>query len=418
MVLITPGKRKLLNTTSSNTSAKKRTIQTISGMINSELAATANRAAKKPEPPQPNKETTRKTSAVIKNTVEFMSKSKLIKHPNSKFLSSKLRNSGTYLNHDPASMKPIRLSTQKLLSHKSQYKKSVLPAQQIEDTQQPTEPPISPLSYSKENLKEQEQLYEKKLNNLRYQFEKLEGLKSFELTANVLVESVEANLIDSNGNENHAYLIEFIDGLRQLKKESVENMSVVRNWFEMQTAEANAHFNAECGRAVHEFQEKRRELKDTLRADNEEKRRQIDIDRHLLDINMDMADAKPKITRKLRRRVNNPGTAANANSSSGLLVNSVDFSVDTSNSCLDAAPVNATAVLLQASVVGSGGVAASLSGGAVSVVSAPNLVQAHFSSYCNALVSVNERKKKLAPATTITFALSEEDINEDLKCLV
>jgi len=93
----------------------------------------------------------------------------------------------------------------------------------------------------------------------------------------------------------------------------------------MQKSEAMATFNLECSRAVQEFQDKRRELKESLKSENEDKRRQIEVDRHLLDINMDMTDAKPKVTRKLRRR---------GNANAGL--SGADFNVDSSSSCLDA----------------------------------------------------------------------------------
>jgi hypothetical protein len=81
----------------------------------------------------------------------------------------------------------------------------------------------------------------------------------------------------------------------------------------VQKGEAMAQYAVEHGRAIQEFQDKRRELKEGLRNENEEKKRQIEVDRHQLDINMDTSEHKPKVTRKLRRRGNN------------------DFGVDSSN---------------------------------------------------------------------------------------
>lgn len=122
------------------------------------------------------------------------------------------------------------------------------------------------------------------------------------------------------------FFLKFIEQINELKDSSEENMSIVKNWYETQKNEVNVQFNTELSRAMQEFQDKRKELKDSLRNENEDKKRQIEFDRQMLDINMDSADSKPKPTRKLRRR-----TAAGNNNS----INGGEFNVDSSNSCFD-----------------------------------------------------------------------------------
>lgn len=55
-----------------------------------------------------------------------------------------------------------------------------------------------------------------------------------------------------------------------------------------------------------EFEEKKIELKDNLIADMEEKRRNIENQRASIDISGDQIEPKPAMTRKLRRRPNDP----------------------------------------------------------------------------------------------------------------
>lgn len=55
-----------------------------------------------------------------------------------------------------------------------------------------------------------------------------------------------------------------------------------------------------------EFEEKKIELKDNLISDLEEKRKNIENQRLSIDISGDQTEPKPAMTRKLRRRPNDP----------------------------------------------------------------------------------------------------------------
>lgn len=58
--------------------------------------------------------------------------------------------------------------------------------------------------------------------------------------------------------------------------------------------------------AVKEFEEKKADLKENLVADMEEKRKLIESDRYSMELTGDSTEVKPVMTRKLRRRPNDP----------------------------------------------------------------------------------------------------------------
>lgn len=272
--------------------------------------------------------------------------------------------------------------------------------------------------FSKENLAEQDAMYSKRLNEFRYQLEKLNKLDE----ANLILEQIDASLFadDQSSSLLFSCFSKFLEQIKSIKNESEENMSVVENYHEMQKNEASVTFNLECSRAVQEFQDKRRELKERLKGDNEDKRRQIEVERNALDINMDTADVKPKVTRKLRRRGNG------------------DLNVDSSNPCMDgtgSTTTVASSLLQNTSSLAGGSLAVPQSNCTVSsTVSATSQfissnISSNTSSYFAststsvlqsvsnpALSAVNDRKK--AKLAAVTFTLSEDDINEDLKQLV
>ncbi len=95
-------------------------------------------------------------------------------------------------------------------------------------------------------------------------------------------------------------------------------MCVIQTWYECKKREINMDYELERKSALNEFDEKRKELKESLKAEYEEKRRLIEIEKNLLDINLDNTEVKPTVTRKLRRRANEQASA-NVTSTSILL---------------------------------------------------------------------------------------------------
>jgi len=58
--------------------------------------------------------------------------------------------------------------------------------------------------------------------------------------------------------------------------------------------------------AVNEFEEKKIELRENLISDLEEKRKMVEAERHSMELTGDSMEVKPAMTRKLRRRPNDP----------------------------------------------------------------------------------------------------------------
>lgn len=74
----------------------------------------------------------------------------------------------------------------------------------------------------------------------------------------------------------------------------------------LQTERAEKEYIREKKAAVMEFDEKKIELMGSLIADLEEKKRMAEAERHCFELNSDSVEPRPTITRKLRRRQNDP----------------------------------------------------------------------------------------------------------------
>jgi hypothetical protein len=152
-------------------------------------------------------------------------------------------------------------------------------------------------------------------------------------------------------------------------------------------------------------------------------RKQIEIDRNCLDINTDITETKPLPSRNLRRRNNALNNTTH------------DFNADTDAD---------SSVLIQSNVMSSlavGGVSLlganlSVSNSATSMIlgqftnaaannltSHANTINGFYSSMNNGGLNnslnqtINDRKRKLIPST-ITFAINDDELNEDYKFLV
>ncbi|RUS87167.1 hypothetical protein EGW08_005099 [Elysia chlorotica] len=70
---------------------------------------------------------------------------------------------------------------------------------------------------------------------------------------------------------------------------------------------ADRNYQTNCSNALKEFEEKKVDMKDSLISDLKEKRNMIEMERQTMDLNgADFMEVKPTMTRKLRRRPNDP----------------------------------------------------------------------------------------------------------------
>ena len=181
-------------------------------------------------------------------------------------------------------------------------------------------------------------------------------------------------------------LEEYRSKLVDLDNEWRDRMNIIQTWYETKKAESDNQYESEYKNAINEYSAKCKELKDNLRSEYEEKRKLIEIEKNSLDINMDVTDVKPTVTRKLRRRANEQ----------------TPISTATSNLSLLATILNPTPMSVGAS---------SQSGHTTTTQSVTFFAQT-IPSYV-----VNERKRRPSPATQIQCTLNDDEINDDLKYL-
>jgi len=287
---------------------------------------------------------------------------------------------------------------------------------------------------TKEDFKLKEQWYENKLNELRNQIEQLHRLSVLKHEPN------EAN--ESFGHSSCRIINEYVEEMQRLSRCSHENSLFIEMWHDKQKREINEQYTREHTKAIQEYQDKRRDLKDNLRLEYEEMRRQVDSDRQSLDINTDVTESKPLPTRNLRRRFvqpsnnNNNQTFDHLMDTSGLLEMSMNQSVISLS--------GSAAVCTISTGLATAGASCSLSNhnSSISTTSVHLFHQSSTHTNVNSITNTGSNtnlvnsigtsilgnanmmtssaqqaaKRKLNPAL-ITFTLSEDELNDDLKYL-
>ncbi|XP_055301297.1 sin3 histone deacetylase corepressor complex component SDS3 [Sitodiplosis mosellana] len=129
-----------------------------------------------------------------------------------------------------------------------------------------------------EPLEIKELMYQDKLSNLKKQLDQLK-------------------------NDVHP---EYIRRYRKLESQYKERLRLneVHREFSIECIERD--FITEKKAALKEFDDKRADLKENLIAEFEEKRKMIESERHSMELTGDSTETKPTVTRKLRRRPNDP----------------------------------------------------------------------------------------------------------------
>ncbi|XP_078043782.1 sin3 histone deacetylase corepressor complex component SDS3 isoform X2 [Augochlora pura] len=94
--------------------------------------------------------------------------------------------------------------------------------------------------------------------------------------------------------------------LKRLEAQYKERLRLNTIYREYLTESVERDYILEKRAAVKEFEEKKIDLKENLLTDMEEKRKMIESDRHTMELTGDSMEVKPVMTRKLRRRPNDP----------------------------------------------------------------------------------------------------------------
>jgi Sin3 histone deacetylase corepressor complex component SDS3 len=91
--------------------------------------------------------------------------------------------------------------------------------------------------------------------------------------------------------------------LEQLQKDYENRVWMNRLWKTLETERVERDYSTETKAAQREFDEKKTELKDSLLAELEEKKRQIEHEYQSMDLSGDPGEARPMQTRKNLRRL-------------------------------------------------------------------------------------------------------------------
>lgn len=166
--------------------------------------------------------------------------------------------------------------------------------------------------------------------------------------------------------------------INKIELEYESRLETIENWYKFKRNEIQTQYEHECKQATQEFNEKRKELKDNLRNEYEDKKKLVEIERNLLDINVDSSEIKPQITRKLRRR-GCAGTDTISNSNNQIIITSNSIST-------------------------------------VTLCPNTNQISTFLNPQLNNVIS-SERKRRPSPANHISFALNDDEISDDLKYL-
>jgi hypothetical protein len=283
--------------------------------------------------------------------------------------------------------------------------------------------------FTPKKFKQKEEYFVQKLIELR---DRLNAVREIGYLSSNINEAI--SILNKKNDE---FMHNYLSDLRQAERKSDESLSVVRVWHEKQTSEIEQIYQCETKRATQEFQDKRTDLKEGLRNEYEEMRKQMELDKTQLDINTDTTEVKPVPTRNLRRRAVglNPTPSTNP----------YDFSMDTSALELTSNPLANTSIILQTSMNTSVNIGEALSnlnfhahfnqvvglsganvvgtvlangagsGGSGVVGSGVGTIGANSSNNAQSLV---DRKRKQLSSAVISIQLADEDLNEDYKLLV
>ena len=145
-----------------------------------------------------------------------------------------------------------------------------------EDTEDASETDM--LKYDGEYTEIKEQIYQDKLAGLKDQLRQVETL-------------------------THP---EYVKRVSRVKQVYEERLILNDAFLEFETKRINDEYSNEKRLALKEFEERKADLKESIIAELEERRRQIESERTTIELTNEGCEPKPVTTRKLRRRPNDP----------------------------------------------------------------------------------------------------------------
>ncbi|XP_051888420.1 sin3 histone deacetylase corepressor complex component SDS3 isoform X2 [Pristis pectinata] len=147
-----------------------------------------------------------------------------------------------------------------------------------EDTEDASETDIANKQDDEDYLEVKEQMYQEKLTSLKRQLQQLQ----------------------------EGTLQEYQKRMKKLDQQYKERIRNAELFLQLETEQVERNYIKEKKAAVKEFEDKKIELKENLIAELEEKKKMIENERLTMELTGDSMEVKPIMTRKLRRRPNDP----------------------------------------------------------------------------------------------------------------
>lgn len=114
------------------------------------------------------------------------------------------------------------------------------------------------------------------------------------------------NLKKQLGDLKNGIHPEYLKRVKKLELQYKERLRLNELYRDYMVQCVEKDYILEKNAAVKEYEEKKADLRDNLLTDFEDKRKAIEQERNSMELNSDTIDQKPAITRKLRRRPNEP----------------------------------------------------------------------------------------------------------------
>ncbi|XP_051888423.1 sin3 histone deacetylase corepressor complex component SDS3 isoform X5 [Pristis pectinata] len=146
------------------------------------------------------------------------------------------------------------------------------------DTEDASETDIANKQDDEDYLEVKEQMYQEKLTSLKRQLQQLQ----------------------------EGTLQEYQKRMKKLDQQYKERIRNAELFLQLETEQVERNYIKEKKAAVKEFEDKKIELKENLIAELEEKKKMIENERLTMELTGDSMEVKPIMTRKLRRRPNDP----------------------------------------------------------------------------------------------------------------
>uniref|UniRef100_A0A8C1T1R3 SDS3 homolog, SIN3A corepressor complex component n=1 Tax=Cyprinus carpio TaxID=7962 RepID=A0A8C1T1R3_CYPCA len=132
------------------------------------------------------------------------------------------------------------------------------------------------------------------------------GRDSEEDTEDAIFLLIYSDILSASASVRYCTLQEYQKRMKKLDQQYKERLRSADLFLQLETEQVERNYIKEKKAAVKEFDDKKVELKENLIAELEEKKKMIENEKLTMELTGDSMEMKPIMTRKLRRRPNDP----------------------------------------------------------------------------------------------------------------